>query len=69
VAYNDVISLVSLNTIGIASKVIEYLSTAANTLSTKGSVATQSFASTISNIFSRAIGEPLAERMMKNVLF
>lgn len=68
-AYNDIVSLVSLNTIGIASKVIEYLSTAANTLSTKGSVATQSFASTISNIFSRAIGEPLAERMMKNVLF
>lgn len=68
-AYNDVVSLVSLDTIGIASKVIEYLSTAAENLSTDGSVSTQSFASTIANIFSRAIGEPLAEQMMKNVLF
>lgn len=67
--YNDVVSLVSLNTIGIASQVIGYLSTAAKNLSANGSVSTQSFASTIANIFSRAIGEPLAERMMKNVLF
>mgnify|MGYP001784142231 len=48
---------------------IGYLSTAAKNLSANGSVSTQSFASTIANIFSRAIGEPLAERMMKNVLF
>jgi hypothetical protein len=68
-AYNDVVSLVSLNTIGIASQVIGYLSAAAKNLSINGSVSTQSFASTIANIFSRAIGEPLAERMMKNVLF
>lgn len=69
VTYDNIVSLVSLDTIGIASQVIEYLKTAAEKLSINGSVSLQSFASTIANVFSRAIGEPLAERMMKNVLF
>ncbi len=68
-SYNDVTSLVSLNTIGIASQTIGYLSAAAKTLSTSGSVSTNSFASTIAKIFSKTIGEPLAERMVKNILF
>lgn len=68
-SYNDGMSLISLNTIGIASQVVELLSNAAKTLSISGSVSKNSFASTIAKIFSKTIGEPLAGRMVKNVLF
>lgn len=60
---------VSEDSVTIASQVIKYLSNAAEKLSSQGSLSTQGFASTISQIFSTTIGEELARQMIQTALW
>lgn len=60
---------VSKESTTIAAQIIKYLNSAAEKWSEKGELSSQSFASTITQIFSTAIGEELSRQMIQTALW
>lgn len=63
----DAGSFITKDALTTGEKIVNYLATAARSLQ-GGSLTKDSFRGTISNIFSTAIGEPLAAQMMQAIL-
>lgn len=68
-SWSNELVAVSKDSVSIAADVLRYLNSAAEKLTTTGGVSKASFSSTISNIFSRAIGEELARQMVQTALW